>query len=238
MGYFCLEEDQTLEDEMLVSDDMEKRNVGVRYPDYTLANQLQFVNRELHTVTKGLGLRYNLIIIRNHRELDKSVLRRFLKFIELSTIEHRNLTTIILKDRGAREREWVPNLESACKFCKRNPHIFIKLHQDKTRPDEVGLVLYVTFIKHVYWRDPSFYARITEDSMLQQELQTGNQTALAIVPALPQSLRMFPAEKSFDETAFRYACCEDLDEGWIIGTIGGGIDTWILLIREWYKNGF
>jgi|TARA_R110002003_G_scaffold104_29_gene8443 hypothetical protein len=58
---------------------------------------------------------------------------------------------------------------------------------------------------------------------------------LAIVPRLPANLRLFPANKAFNEEQFRRGVADDVNEGWIARMIDGGVDTWISTVRDWYE---
>ncbi|KAF1945688.1 hypothetical protein EJ02DRAFT_36333 [Clathrospora elynae] len=206
--------------------------------DGQIANQLQFVNHELRRETRGLGIRVNSITFTSTQDGDYSVLRQFLDFTkQLPQPQHKHLTTIVLKDRGA--QEWAVSLEAVSKFCRNNPRILVKMHKWKASPADMNFVLAALEIKQVYRREPCFVTKITSDPTLQHELLEENRVALGIVSTLPANFRLFPVNDVFEEMNFRQACLDDKEYcDYFENAISGGIDAWIPWIEEWYKNGF
>lgn len=202
-----------------------------------IANQLQFVNRQLRKETKGLGIRVNTLIFASIKDHNCGVLRRFLAFVKkLPSAQHKHLSTVILKDRGA--REWAPNLEGVSRFCRSHPRVTVRMHMWKTHPIGHDFILTAVLVKQVYRRDPLFVSNVTSDPWLQQRLLENNKKALSIVSALPANFRVFPAHDEFNETTFRHACAKDPICEDIAGTIAGGVDAWIPWIEAWFQDGF
>jgi hypothetical protein len=171
---------------------------------------------------------------------DVSVYRQFLSFVtELPVPQHKHLTTIVLKDRGAFESH--SDLENMSNFCRNNPHVLVKLHRFDARPMELAFPDAALRVKQVYRKDPSFVTKITSDLSLQHDLLMDNQATASLMPPMAANLRFFPmdADDGFDEKTFRRACAMN-ERFWDFAenTIAGGVDAWIPWIREWYKDGF
>jgi hypothetical protein len=153
--------------------------------------------------------------------------------------QHKHLTTIVLKDCGVFESH--SDLEDISNFCRRNPHIHIKMHRFDARPLELAFVDAALRIKQVIRKDPSFVTKITSDLSLQHDLLMDNQATASFMPPMAANLRFFPmdADDGLDEVAFRRACASH-DAFWEFAenTIAGGVDAWMPWIREWYQDGF
>jgi hypothetical protein len=204
-----------------------------------IANQLQFVCRQLRLETKGLSLRLNTITMIGNEMQGQGVYKMFLNFTKtISASQHKHLRTIILRDgKDIEFAPWAPSLEAVCNFCRSHPRVLVKYHQWKARPAGIPFLLHAVSVKHIYRRDTSFVLLVTSDVALQKEFLNWDRSAIGLAPLLPQNLRMFPADDVFDEQAFRSAVEEDEVEGWIAETIAGGVNSWIVLIRNWYEKG-
>jgi hypothetical protein len=205
----------------------------------TIANQLQFVCRQLRLETKGLSLRLNTITMKGNEKQGQGVHEMFLKFAKaISASQHNYLRTIILRDGEDIDfAPWAPSLEAVCNFCRSHTRVLVKYHQWKARPAGIPFLLHAVSVKHIYRRDTSFVLLVTSDEALQKEFLNWDRSAIGLAPLLPRNLRMFPADDVFDERAFRSAVEEDEVEGWIAETIAGGVNTWVTLIRNWYEKG-
>jgi hypothetical protein len=208
--------------------------------DKQVANQLRFVSKQLRRETRGLGVRFNTITFTAVQHRDIGVYRQFLSFVkELPARQHKHLTTIVLKDRGAFESH--SDLEDVNSFCRSNPHVLVKMHKWDARPMELALIDAALRVKQVYRKDPSFVTKITSDLSLQHDMLKDNQATTSLLPPMASNFRFFPmdADDGFDEKAFRRACASN-DEFWEFAenTITGGVDAWLPWIREWCKNGF
>jgi hypothetical protein len=207
-----------------------------KYDKGQVANQLQFVNCQFRQDTKGYGLRHNSITFT--RSSDYGALRQFLDFVkELPTTQYKHLTTIVLQDRGAKERK--SDFKAVSQFCRDNPHILVKVRGADILPAKF---LFDTLIaalrwKQIYREDSAFITKITSNPVLQQKLLRWNRVAVGPVPIPPTNLRMFPADETFNVEAFRRLCMADIHYYVFTRNTPGGFDSWIPWIEDWYKNG-
>ena len=235
----------------LFSDQWDSSKLRVSPKALTIANQLKNVCRQLHTETKGLGLRYNIVSFCGDYETDEDAVRHFRDFVNVyCSQENRNILRAVIEEPRSRSpgsvafnsyESWAELIHSVLDFCRAHPKAQITYRTSRIDPGRG------------YCHSPEWLVRggvIISDSLrgtdmgrhlrwglmyttLVAEVRNGKHVGLINLP----NLRFFPKKRFFEEKAFRRCANGLLLMNPLSDYVEGGIDKWVEVVKTWYDQG-
>jgi hypothetical protein len=206
-----------------------------------VANQLQYVNKELRRETRGLGIRYNdLFFEQLHDALlfidicPQEVIQYLgtLKLIKGLYTTHGDPSDSLLDTHQEKHMRLF-------QFCIANPSI--TLHNTVTgwKHTDPLFVPYAILVRMQFRKCSSCIADFfTDPTTRSRVLSVTSRKVAHITHTLPENLKFFPEDEAFDEEVFRAACtgekliCDLLDHA-----VEGGVERWVPLVRKIYEEG-
>lgn len=203
----------------------------VSFGSHIIANQLQYVSRQLHKETRGLAVRYNDIIIQqSHGSNLGEQAARFLDRCPL--MEQRFIRNIIVLPSGPQQSKG--SFSELASFCINNPEATVKLHFPIPRKEKPDFLDEMFLLKYIIRGDTSFFDQRPQDALAQSYYQRIVRTKRCTAP---RNLRFFPAEEVFNEQTFRESYVK---ASWFhlpsLRTIEE-IDKVVLVVKEWFQKG-
>jgi hypothetical protein len=200
-----------------------------------IANQMQFVCRQLRWETRGLGILYNTITFKC---ADPMFLLQLMQELPVSR-RHKIHNIVYRPDNPQLAAEHA--LGYLSKFCRDYPWLNVKFHFSALSPAKPWDFLIVSAIYVCIARnDRTWVRKLSHDDATQQHILAFIDTKAELLQGLqlPPNLRLYPYDKVFDEDAFRKACPKNryIRRGFI-DTLRGGVDDLVAYVKECYANG-
>ncbi|PSN61479.1 hypothetical protein BS50DRAFT_651690 [Corynespora cassiicola Philippines] len=212
-----------------------------------IANQLQFVSKQLRHETRGIGARFNNITIMEYNDESrpecKWAFSDLIAAIPEAEITHlRKITVEAYNYLDPRIQKGVQNsnirtLDSAVDLCRRHPklrlHIYARNFDPYKRNVFHGAAVWLKRVRG----DTSYLLRIynpkkSRGKVLEGWFETAGLQELFV--QVPENLRFFPRFFQFDESSFRL-CYANAD--WTLAAVPNGLDGLVELMKEWYEHG-
>jgi hypothetical protein len=233
--------------------ELTKKDARVRACEYQyiVANQLQFVNRQLRCETRGLSLRYNSSV-----SFDSYLhLGRLFSGINQSQLAWLRILIIRAEDpeledttqsidtaadgRTAAESEGTQKTRYEFDFLTQEyPKLAIHIH---TPSDFIGSkdFLLSALITQCHGRGNAAFPNKFSGNFGVQQILTGLMGRLrGSQRRLPPCVKMFPWEEAFDEAAFRQSCATtDQLALFLARTEDFDIERLVAIAKEWYEDG-
>jgi len=209
-----------------------------------IANQLQFVCRQLRNETKCLTLRYNTITFADDRECQAA--QDCAVFLQTLPKNHaRHLNSVVIQTSNLRERPSA--LQSIFDFCTEYPQSLVKyyLHPHCTRRDPLYYICFTLSVQYRFGKQFGIFdhghpalQHICRSLVIPRFSTDGLTTRLAA----PLNFRIFPEFCSLDEAQLRErinhtgSSSPQLNST-LFSDIDGGMEAFVACIREWHANG-
>ncbi|KAF2244822.1 hypothetical protein BU26DRAFT_553930 [Trematosphaeria pertusa] len=225
-------------------------NSGTRL-DYVEANQLQYVSREMRRETRGLGIVYNdLTFVGTSNNLATSQFALFLRvcasrhldYIRTITLRHRDTD---LGPRPVAQDKFEDDHESAnifMDFCHKRPNATVKWHVPWMSAQRKFFLLQV-FRLDLLSRPPSRPIRQLLESKWSPSLiefmsRKHPEDEDHPLKKSPTNLIFFPQEDALDEASVWQLCQEDPDLEALVLRFVDGVEGYIPILQNLFKNGF
>ena len=221
---------------------MTTKNVHTTTPE---ANQLQYVNKQIRSETRGLGLRYNSLTIMDIDQFHRG--QRLGDFIRACPITQYQYLKQITAAIPAGAYSWNSSIgrdvSFILRFCEENPHITLKWETECFRPNQwliVDIAVYSLLIR----KSGKILEQLTSLPESQRHLKslmpilnlTGQLSELN--KDFPANLRIVPPGAKFDEGQFRELVLRDASVRHVyLPHAPGGLDSWVEIAKEVYANG-
>lgn len=201
---------------------------------HIIANQLQYVCRQLRYQTKTLGIRYNTIIFRGK---DPTAATTFLA--GLSPRFQDSIRHLILRTN---ETDWKLGLSTGIfMFCVNHPKSSLSFHHPQLTSSRANGLLFTTFlIKHRSRGETTFVQKLSDNSNIQHQLLIllADKVKGCKVTDTPRNITFFPHDHHFDETAFRVSCGKNtIINNFLVPTLRNGIADLIAIAKDCYEKG-
>jgi hypothetical protein len=198
-----------------------------------IANQLQFVCRQLCRETKTLGILYNTIAFIGPY-IDTSIILTFVDGLP-TRLQHQP-HNFILKESPLKKRK--KHLCGLRALFNKYPQCTLKYHHPNVV--STAMLLNALWIKHGVRQDFSFVKRLSNNEYVQHRLLMlfDMEAKMKKVWWNFRYLTIFPYEDVLDEDAFRAACSENrFIQERLIPTLKNGVDDLVAVARELHANG-
>ena len=202
---------------------------------HVIANQLQFVCRQLRCETKTLAIRYNAINFGDRYETTAS------KFLaSLPPILHGAVKVLNVFPRGPRDEPGIPS--AITKFCRDQPKCVVRLYHPMIASTHAVRLLFTAFlVKHEMRGDKTFAYKLSHEAWMHDRLFGWLQDRLKDNPVrpIPPNLIFYPCDGVFDEVAFMKSCHKDPVARLLLkSTLANGYDDLVPVAKGLYENGF
>lgn len=242
LGKLCLHE---LRAELIVSSDEVPSETAVVSTSQTsstpttdrggmIANQLQYVCRQLRCETKNLEVLYNIITFTCPKA------ETFLLFIQslqpyLQSYSH----SFVLKAPVA---GWTSDMfRGLPEFCRAYPRCSLKFYHPKLSATKPLSILFTTLlVKYGARKDTLFVQKLTNDASLQRRILEvlPGKVEDQLVALIPKNITFYPYDM-FDESAFVKACNEcELIRDVLVSTLTNGVNDLVAIAKDSYTHGF
>ncbi|KAF1840336.1 uncharacterized protein K460DRAFT_437402 [Cucurbitaria berberidis CBS 394.84] len=200
------------------------------------ANQLKYVCRRLNQETRGLGIRYNMLYFDNFMHASW--------FLDGYPEKCHGYLSLIDIAEGNVNGSWIDADAKIVKLCVDQPHVMVRERTRLLRSNDRYLVRKVICAQYGLRASTELARRIIADEYVRgsilrdcNELFKVSMVA-EIKSRVPQNYRMFPAEESFDEQAFRKMIKDNsfLFER-LIPKLNGGLECLIAVLKELFERG-
>lgn len=200
-----------------------------------IANQLQFVCKQLRRETKALEILYNTI---KFSALDPRTASSFMTSLPPYLVDHPHKLIFRVK-----ENKWhLDMFTKMTEFCQTHPQSTMRFyHPNLDSSHALRLIFTTLLIKHGTGRDTKFVQMLSEDDDVQQQLLQllTNETEKQQVAFIPDNVVFYPYDISFDEKAFRLSCNQStIIREVLVPTLEKGVEDLVTLVRECYEQGF
>jgi hypothetical protein len=199
-----------------------------------IANQLQFVCRQLRSETKHLEVLYNSITLTTPQSTTFSL---FMSSLPPFFREHQHVFHL-----KARMSQWERKMFSGLSnFCRTYPRCTLNFHHPKLRSSTpLSIIFTALLVKHGARKDTTFVTKVTSNHALQQKILDllPSQIEHQLVALIPPNIIIFPYD-NFEEATFRKACGEnEVIRELLAPTLKGGIDDLVVIVKDCYMEGF
>jgi len=197
---------------------------------FVVANQLQFVNRQLHRETRALGLRYNDIWIVDTALHQESFYR------SLNARQVYQLGNITIRT----EHGWVKGSGSWIIIRKEEcPRLSIRFYSPQVRLNNGKFLTHAWMIQHCSRGNTAFLQRLSSDPDTQHRMAVSMGPTNPCWKKISPFEKWFPWEETFDEAAFRAVCLTTDRLGLMLSKSPEfDMEALVAVARDWYKNGF
>jgi hypothetical protein len=218
--------------------------VSVAHPDtaiYTvkngrvIANQLQFVCRQLRQETNTFGVLYNTIAF-NYP--DPSLISAFLDGLP-SCLQHQPHNLSLRESPHEKGENYCLGLTT---IFQKYPRCTLKFHHPQLVSSRPYWILVTSLVLgYTVRNEVSFVKKLSNSVDVQQLLlePLGREVDFSTGLFLLRDLAIFPHEDVLNEDEFRAACQEHrIIRDMLIPTLKNGLDDLVVVAREVYTNGF
>jgi hypothetical protein len=200
-----------------------------------IANQLQFVCKQLRRETKALEIVKNTI---QFSALESTTASSFMASLPPYLVDHPHRLVFRVQ-----EDNWHSNMfAKMTEFCRAHPRSAMRLYHPKLDSSHaVRLLFTALLIKHGAGRDTKFVQMLSDDEDRQQQLLKLLTTEIKEqqVTSIPDNLLFFPYDVSFDEKAFRISCrLSAIIHDVLVPELENGVEGLVTLARGCYEQGF
>lgn len=202
-----------------------------------IANQLQYVCRQLRFETKCLEVLYNAITFTDPHA---ATFRLFVDSVHLQLHLQNHSHDFVL--RLPEDHKWTTNIfRELASFFLAYPRCTLTFHHPKLVSHKPSSLLFTALlVKYGARNDTTFLPKLTGDFELQQRIlsflpiQLRNQ----FVTSLPGNIVIFPYD-TFDEAAFRDSCkSHAVIRILLLTKMESGLDELVAVAKDLYSHGF
>jgi hypothetical protein len=200
-----------------------------------VANQLQYVCRQLRHETKTLGILYNTITLGG---LHPTMALSFMTSLPPRLKDHTH--DLVLR---VQEDAWYPNkFFDLLDICHAYPRCTLRFYHPKLYSSRALRLLFTALlIKHGARRDKNFVQMLCGDVSFQLKLLDllTKEIEEQHVASMPDNVVFYPYDKYFDKIAFRISCDKTkVIRDILIPTLKNGVEGLVALARACYEQGF
>jgi hypothetical protein len=200
-----------------------------------IANQLQFVCRQLRKETKNLGISYNTIRFSGPTS---STVSTFMQDLP-TRLRHQPHNFVLEAPYTNWKHEIFSKLLKVCQTYSWCTFHYRHLRIKSSEPLSMLMITYV--VKQGARNDKTFVKQLSNNVSVQQRLLrlADTETSAQQVASIPQNLRFHPHDNEFDEHAFRAACLKNRAiQRVLIPSLDNGVDDLVAVAKDVYANGF
>jgi hypothetical protein len=218
--------------------DITQGNKPFRLPagHHIMANQIQFVCRQLAVETRGLSLRYNTIRVPNHQARDSSDI--CVEFIRTLSPKQISRLRVVIVDMHRRWRN--RSILLLMQFCYANPAIRLHL-QLPHQPFELILPFFLLYGHALGKKLPytNFMSTYRPIQMFRHMLIDGyTRKGLKQYPSCPSNLLVFLREGLLDPVEYRQVAEKDVRIDWKLSGAPGGLNSYVAFVKDIIDHGF
>ena len=203
-----------------------------------VANQLQFVNRQLHRETRALGLRYNDISIVDTASQMASFFNSLSvrQVYRLGTVTLRTAHGWVERPRATTQKVADGSWSTISQEC---PRLTIHTYSSQIRPNNGDFLKHALIIQHHGRGNTAFLQRLSSDPNMQHRLAAWVGSPTIYMDKIPPFEKWFPWDETFEEAAFRAVCLTTDQLGLMLSKSPEfDMEALVAVARDWYTNGF
>jgi len=214
----------------------ENKRFRVPARHHIMANQIQFVCRQLAVETRGLSLRYNTIRIPDHQARDSSdICAEFIRTLSPKQISH--LRLVIVDMHGRLRNKSIPLLMH---FCYANPAIRLHLQLPHQRL-ELIFPLFLLY-GHALGKKLPYTDFVSTHPPIQifrrMMINVYTRKGLRQYPSCPSNLLVFLRQGPLDPVEYRQATEKDVRIDFKLSGTPGGLDSYVAFVKNIIDHGF
>ncbi|KAH3919369.1 hypothetical protein HBH56_013440 [Parastagonospora nodorum] len=202
-----------------------------------IANQLQYVCRQLRFETKGLEVLYNSVTFTSPRA---AMFRLFVDSLHLQLEPQNYAHDFVL--RVAEDQKWPANIfRELSSFFLAYPRCMLKIYHPNLASTKPSSLLFTALlVKYGSRNDMTFLPKITNDLVFQQSILNAlpEQVKNEFITPMPKNIVIFPHD-TLDEAAFRHSCNNHgVIRRILLTKTDGGLDELVEIAKDLYSHGF
>jgi hypothetical protein len=202
-----------------------------------IANQLQYVCRQLRFETKGLEVLYNSITFTSPRA---AIFRLFVDSLHLQLELQNYAHDFVL--RVTEDQKWPGNIfRQLSSFFLAYPRCTLRFYHPNLASTKPSSLLFTALlVKYGSRNDMTFLPKITNDLVFQQHILNAlpEQVQNEFITPMPKNVVIFPHD-TWDEAAFRHSCNNhEVIRRILLTKTDGGLDELVVIAKDLYSNGF
>lgn len=212
----------------------ERKHIGISRGKHTIANQLQFVCRQLTDETRGLGLRYNTIRFHGHQPAspgDECV--NFIRMLPSTEVQH---IRVLVLERLAPKK----TLQILLDFCFAHPTA--RVHVDVPELPFKHLLTIVLIFEYILGKRSLYIDSIIVDVSVRRHRESIRRVCtlkgFTRFSSCPSNFLVYLREANIDSMELRHAVNNDAKLCSLISGAPGGLDAFVTFAKDIIDNGF